>query len=57
MNDQELDEAYGELCRMLGDAGEAQALSTLARFALLTMHEIGDAAKIRQLLREAAPLG
>lgn len=57
MNDQALDEAYGELCRMLGDAGEAQALPVLARFALLAMHEIGDVAKIRQLIREAAPPG
>jgi len=57
MNDQELDEAYGELCRMLGDAGEDRALPALARFALLAMHEIGDGAKIRALIREAAPGG
>ena len=50
MNEAELDEAYGEFCRMLTQQGEPRALATLARFALLAMHEIGDLQRIRALI-------
>ncbi len=53
MNERELDEAYTELCRALTLQGESRTLPVLARFALLAMHEIGDAARIRALVREA----
>ena len=53
MNEAELDEAYGELCRMLTAQGEAQALHTLARFALLALRELGDIGRIRALIAAA----
>lgn len=53
MNEAELDETYGELCRMLTAHGEAQTPAVLARFALLAMHEIGDAGRIRLLIQTA----
>jgi hypothetical protein len=53
MNEGELDEAYGSFCRMLTAQGESLALITLARFALLAMHEIGDPVRIRELIEAA----
>ncbi len=53
MNEEELDEAYTAFCRMLTTQGESLALLTLGRFALLAMHEIGDPARIRELIETA----
>ena len=53
MNEVELDEMYGELCRGLDPAGQEQAPLVLARFALLAMHRIADPAVIRDLVRQA----
>lgn len=55
MNEQELDEVYGEFCRKLSAVGEAQATPYLARFALLAFHAIDDAKRIRALIEAAAP--
>jgi hypothetical protein len=54
MNEAELDEVYGELCRVLTAQGEPKALAMLARFALLAVHEIGDVQRIRALIADAA---
>lgn len=53
MTNEELDSLYGELCRALTGAGERRAHLLLARFALLAMAEIDDAARIRDLLAAA----
>ena len=53
MNEQELDEVYGDFCRKLSVVGEAQATPYLARFALLAFHAIDDANRIRTLIEEA----
>ena len=53
MNETELDQAYGDLCRLLSAQGEARALPILARFALLAIHEIGDARQVRELIAAA----
>ncbi len=50
----ELDAAYTRLCETLGAVGEAQAPLLLARFALLAIVHIGDAAVVQGLLSEAA---
>ena len=55
MNEQELDEVYGEFCRKLSAVGEAQATPYLARFALLAFQAIDDANRIRALIEAAGP--
>ena len=55
MNEQELDDVYGEFCRKLSAIGEAQATPYLARFALLAFHAIDDANRIRTLIEAAGP--
>ncbi|OBV38864.1 hypothetical protein [Janthinobacterium psychrotolerans] len=54
MTDIELDNLYTELCHTMGGIGEPRAPLFLARFALLSMSAIGDAATVRRLLCEAA---
>ena len=54
MTDIELDNLYTELCHTMGGIGEQRAPLFLARFALLAMAAIGDAATVRRLLGEAA---
>ena len=54
MTDAELDDAYTALCEALGAAGPARAQQLLARFALLAMVEIDDAARLRELIERAA---
>jgi len=53
MTNDELDDLYGELCRSLTQAGEAQTALLLARFALLAFDAIDDPARIRALLAAA----
>lgn len=54
MTDIELDNLYTELCHTMGGIGEQRAPLFLARFALLAMGAVGDAATVRRLLGEAA---
>jgi hypothetical protein len=54
MTEMELDSVYGDLCRALTRAGEARAPLLLARFALLAIGEINEAATVRALLASAA---
>lgn len=54
MTDIELDNAYTELCHVMGRAGEQAAPLLLARFALLAMGAIGKADVVQGLLRDAA---
>ena len=49
-----LDDLYTELCHALTEVGAAQTPAMLARFALLMMHESGDAEAIRRAIRDAA---
>ncbi len=54
MTDSELDSVYTQLCQTLTQLGEANATLYLARFALLAMTHIGDAAAVNGLLDAAA---
>ena len=54
MTDSELDIAYTELCKTMTRLGEAQSALFLARFALLAMVRIDDAAVIGRVIAEAA---
>lgn len=54
MTDIELDNLYTELCRTMGSVGEQRAPLLLARFALLAMGAIDNAAVIQALLCDAA---
>ena len=51
---QELDDLYTDLCYRLARAGEAATPQILARLALLLMHEVGDAERVRAAIHEAA---
>ena len=52
--DTELDAVYTQLCHQMTALGEAQAPLFMARFALLAMNRIGDAAAVQQLMAQAA---
>ena len=54
MTDSELDRIYTHLCTVMTEVGEAGAPLLLARFALLAMHRIGDAAMVEKLIADAA---
>ncbi len=54
MTEAELDTAYTHLCRTMTDLGETRATLFLARFALLAMVRIGDAAAVQHLTDAAA---
>ncbi len=56
MTGPELDEVYGELCRALTRAGPEQAQLLLARFALLAIAALDDAARVRALIGDAGRL-
>lgn len=47
---QELDDLYTDLCYRMSEAGEAATPEILARLALSLMHEVGDAARVRQAI-------
>jgi hypothetical protein len=53
MTEGELDSLYTQLCRTMTDLGEARSSLFLARFALLAIHEIDDAAAAQRLIAEA----
>jgi hypothetical protein len=54
LSDAELDLVYTELCRTLTALGPSQTPLVLARFALLAVTRIGDAAVLRQMIEDAA---
>jgi len=51
---QDLDDLYTELCYRMARAGEAATPHILARLALLLMHEVGDAGRVRAAIQAAA---
>ena len=54
LTDTELDAAYTQFCHQMTAVGEAEAPLFMARFALLAMTRIGDAAAVKQLVVQAA---
>ena len=54
LTDTELDAVYTQFCHQMTALGEAQAPLFMARFALLAMSRIGDAAAVQQLTAQAA---
>ncbi len=54
MNEHELDTVYTQLCRTMTTVGESDSLLFLARFAMLAIDRIGDAAAAQQLIEQAA---
>ncbi len=54
MTEAELDAAYTHLCKTMTELGETRAPLFLARFALLAMVRIGDAAVVQDLTDAAA---
>ena len=54
LTDTELDACYTQFCHQMTAVGEAQAPLFMARFALLAMSRIGDAAAVQQLTVQAA---
>jgi len=50
---QELDDLYTDLCYRMARAGEAVTPQILARLALLLMHEVGDAERVRRAIASA----
>lgn len=54
MNDLDLDRVYTQLCKTLSAGGQEQAMNILARYALLSMLEIGDPERIGALIERAA---
>ncbi|KAB0649276.1 hypothetical protein [Burkholderia diffusa] len=53
MTDTERDVLYTNLCRTMTRIGETDASLFLARFALLAIEAIGDAATITRLIADA----
>lgn len=54
LSEAELDAVYTQFCHQMTALGEAQAPLFMARFALLAMNRIGDAAAVQQLVVQAA---
>lgn len=54
MTDSELDAVYTRLCKTMTQLGENQAPLFLARFAMLAIERLGDAAVAQQLIDAAA---
>ncbi|WP_175776651.1 hypothetical protein [Burkholderia anthina] len=54
MTDTERDTLYTDLCRTMTRIGETDAALFLARFALLAIETIGDAATVTRLIDEAS---
>ncbi|UTV55748.1 hypothetical protein [Burkholderia arboris] len=53
MTDTERDTLYTDLCHTMTRIGEADASLFLARFALLSIEAIGDAATVARLIADA----
>jgi hypothetical protein len=54
MTDTQLDAVYTALCKTMTRLGEAQAPLFLARFALLAIERLDDAAAVQRLIDAAA---
>ena len=54
LSESELDACYTQFCHQMTALGEAQAPLFMARFALLAMYRLGDAAAVQQLMAQAA---
>jgi hypothetical protein len=54
MTDTQLDAVYTALCKTMTRLGEPRAPLFLARFALLAIERLGDAALVQQLIDAAA---
>ncbi len=54
MTEAELDIAYTHLCKTMTELGEVRAPLFLARFALLAMVRLGDAAVVQEMTDAAA---
>jgi hypothetical protein len=54
MNDSELDAVYTRLCKTMTELGADRSPLFLARFALLAIVELGDAAVASRLVDAAA---
>ncbi|MCA7998285.1 hypothetical protein [Burkholderia metallica] len=54
MTDTERDTLYTDLCRTMTRIGETDASLFLARFALLSIEAIGDAATVARLIADAS---
>lgn len=54
MNDSELDAVYTRLCKTMTELGADRSPLFLARFALLAIVELGDAALALRLVNAAA---
>lgn len=54
MTDSELDAVYTRLCKTMTQLGENQAPLFLARFAMLAIERLDDAAVAQQLIDAAA---
>jgi hypothetical protein len=54
MNDSELDAVYTRLCKTMTELGADRSPLFLARFALLAIVELGDAAVAMRLVDAAA---
>lgn len=54
MNESDLDELYTQLCATMTELGEPNATLFLARFALLAIDHLGDAAAARRMIIDAA---
>ena len=54
MSPDDLDAAYTDLCKNMSAVGEGASSLFLARFALLAMVELADAALVQRLAAQAA---
>lgn len=54
ITESELDDLYTSLCKTMTQLGEAQSPLFLARFALLSIAEIGDAQVVHRLIADAS---
>ncbi|MFZ6648310.1 DUF2783 domain-containing protein [Undibacterium sp. TJN25] len=52
MNEQDIDRLYTALCTAMTDIGAERSPLLLARFALLAMLQIGDAAIIEKMIAD-----
>ncbi|WP_394777905.1 hypothetical protein [Undibacterium sp.] len=53
MNEQDIDRLYTGLCNAMTQVGAGQSQLLLARFALLAMLQIADAAVVDKLIADA----
>lgn len=54
MTESDLDQSYTRLCRTMTELGEARSALFLARFALLAIERMEDAAAAQRMIEAAA---